>query len=88
MYKDVRMSKEQETDLDNREFDEDYIPIDKPIDNNIHIFGYNISDLPKNMKLLFGFSFLSVIMGIIYFLVYYLRKMKYHQNGKLKKKKN
>lgn len=73
MYNDIRMSKEDEIDQNSGEVDQDYIPVDKPIDMNIHIFGYNLSELPQNIKLFFGFSFLTLIMGIIYYLLYYVR---------------
>lgn len=88
MYKDIRMSKEQESHTEHKEYDdEDYIPVDKPIDNSLSIFGYKIDEMPQNTKLLVGFSFLSVIMGIIYFLFYYLRKMKNNASGRNKKRR-
>jgi len=88
MYKDIRMAKEHEANTENSEFDDDgYIPVDKPVDISISIFGYKISEMPQNTKLIVGFSFLSVIMGIIYFLFYYVRKMKNNSSGRNKKKR-
>ena len=88
MYKDIRMSKEQESNSEHSEYDhEDYIPVDKPVDNSISIFGYKISEMPQNTKLLIGFSFLSFIMGVMYFLFYYLRKMKNNSAGRNKKRR-
>lgn len=88
MYKEIRMSKEQESNTEQNEYDDEgYIPVDKHVDNNISIFGYKISEMEQKTKLLLGFSFLSFIMGIIYFLFYYLRKMKNSSNIRNKKKR-
>ncbi len=89
MYKNIRMSREQESNPDQpSEYDEeDFIPVDKPIDNSISIFGYKITEMPQNTQLLIGFSFLSLIMGVIYFLFYYLRKIKNNSTARNKKKR-
>lgn len=88
MYKDIRMTREQEANTEHSEYDDEgYIPVDKPIDTSISIFGYKISEMPQNTQLLIGFSFLSVIMGVIYFLFYYLRKMKNNNQGRNKKRR-
>ncbi len=83
MYKDVRMSRDQEIEQNNN-LDDEEIPVDKPIDNDLSIFGYKIKDFPQNIKMIIGFGFLIFIMGIIYFLFYYVKKMS--RNKKVKNK--
>lgn len=74
MYTDIKMPKEDEIDEESIDEDKNYIPVDKPEDLGIYIFGYNLSELPNSAKLFYGFGFLSLVMGIIYYLFYYMRK--------------
>ena len=82
MYTEVRMPKEKEYDPDSSEYAEDYYPVDEKIDYNLYLFGINISEMSKNYKTGIGLGLLSLVMSVLYYVFYYVRK-----NGNRRNKK-
>lgn len=74
MYKEVRMAREKEYNPDSSEYAEDYYPVDEKKDYNLYLFGINISEMSENFKMGIGLGLLSLIMGVLYYVFYYMIK--------------